>query len=124
VCPEHFFCSEKRWEGEVGSCRRGKGSVDRERNGSKSAGNGERVLPGFGQETEELWARKGWEVRGVSMCEELCGLSVKIRDVDWGPKGCSCEEGCNEFCVGLDNQEAVVLIVAPCFGVVGGVRRE
>ena len=103
--------------------------MDRERNGSKSAGNGERVLPGFGQETEELWARKGCgrggeEVRGVGMCEELCGLSVKICDVDWGPKGCSCEEGCNEFCVGLDNQEAVELVVAPCLGLVGGVRRE
>ena len=103
--------------------------MDRERNGSECAGDGKRVLAGFGQETEELWAREGHGrggelVRGVGVCKELSGLSVKICDADRGPKGYGCEEGCDEFCLSLDNKEAVELVVAPCFGVVGGVRRE
>ena len=103
--------------------------MDRERNGGECASDGKRVLSGFGQETEELWAREGHGregqvVRGVGVCKELSGLSVKICDADRGPKGCGCEEGCDEFCLSLDNQEAVELVVAPCFGVVGGVRRE
>ena len=103
--------------------------MDRERNGGECASDGKRVLSGLGKETEEFWARErhgggGQVVSGVGMCKELSRLSVEICGVDRGPKGCGCEEGCDEFCLNLHDKKAVELVVAPRFGVVGGVRGE
>ena len=57
----------------------------------------------------------------VRVCGELCRLGVKICCIDRGPKGCGCEEGCDKFCLNFHDKEAVELVVAPSFRVIGGM---